>query len=52
MQNETNRLLDWLVDHSEFLGVTVENWLLVVFGGLLIYLAGLVIARRCAVRAH
>lgn len=31
--------MDWLVERSEIFGFTVENWMLAIGGGLLVYFA-------------
>jgi len=46
MRDTANALLDWLVGDCHLFGLTGQNWMLVVGGGLLLYIAGLVIARR------
>jgi len=43
-------MLDWLVGSSEFLGVTWQNWMLLIGGGLLVYFAILAIARGASSR--
>jgi small neutral amino acid transporter SnatA (MarC family) len=44
--------MDWLVDNFELFGVTIENWMLVIGGGLLLYIAMLMIARRRQAPTH
>jgi hypothetical protein len=44
MRDTANAVLDWLV--GDCFGLTGQNWMMVVGGGLLLYIAGLVIARR------
>jgi hypothetical protein len=44
--------MDWLVGHIDVFGVTIENWMLVIGGGLLLYIAALVIAERRRPRAR
>jgi len=39
-------MLNWLVGNCEVFGVTGQNWMLVVGGGLLLYIAMLMVARR------
>jgi hypothetical protein len=45
-------MLDWLTGNCQLFGLEVQNWMLVIGGGLLAYIATLVIARgrRPAVR--
>jgi len=43
---EDNGMLQWLVDDWHLFGLSGQNWLLVIGGGLALYIAGLVIARR------
>ena len=38
--------MDWLVGNIEVFGVTIENWMLVIGGGLLLFIAILVIEER------
>ncbi len=42
--------MDWLAGGFELLGVAAPNWMLVVAGGLLLYIAVLMIAQRCNAR--
>ena len=42
--------MDWLTSNSVWFGVPAENWMLVIGGGLLIYIAVLVIAERRQMR--
>lgn len=37
--------MDWLIGNYELFGIIGQNWMLVVGGGLLLYIATLVIAR-------
>ena len=39
-------MLNWLTANCELFGLTGQNWMLVVGGGLLLYIAALVINRR------
>jgi hypothetical protein len=39
-------MMNWLVDESELFGLAIQNWMLAIGGGLLIYIAILTIARR------
>lgn len=39
-------MLDWLSETCNVFGLAGQNWMLLVAGGLLIYIAGLAIARR------
>ena len=43
---EDNGMLQWLVDDWHLFGLSGQNWLLVIGGGLALYIAGLVIAHR------
>jgi len=52
MTGFSNTVLNWLVANSVVFGVPVENRMLLIGGGLLIYIAVLVIAGRCQSRAH
>ena len=47
MSDYSHALMNWLVGNSNLFGIPAENWMLVIGGGLLIYIAGLVIAERC-----
>ena len=38
--------MDWLVSETVVFGVTVENWMLAMGCGLLLYISVLAIARR------
>ena len=46
MTDFSNTVLNWLTANSELFGVPAQNWMLVIGGGLLIYIAALVIAER------
>jgi hypothetical protein len=46
MSNYSDAVMDWLAANSELFGVPAQNWMLVIGGGLLIYIAVLVIAKR------
>ena len=46
MRDLGHAMMDWLVGNTEVLGLTVENWMLFIGGGLLLYIAGLIIAGR------
>jgi hypothetical protein len=39
-------MLSWLVDSYDLLGLPAQNWMWLTGGGLLLYVATLVIARR------
>jgi hypothetical protein len=39
-------MLDWLVGDFELFGQLGQNWMLLVGGGLLLYIAIMIIARR------
>jgi len=43
---EDNGMLQWLVDDWHWFGLSGQNWLLVIGGGLALYIAGMLIARR------
>ncbi len=45
-------MLNWLTESSEWFGLPGQNWMLVVAGGLLLYMAALVIGsfRQTGVR--
>lgn len=45
-------MLDWLSDTIDIFGLPAQNWMLVIGGGFLIYIAGLAIAQRWHARAH
>jgi hypothetical protein len=40
-------MMNWLVGNSQVFGLTVENWMLLIGGGLLLYFMVLAVARRC-----
>jgi hypothetical protein len=46
MQDPAHAVLNWLVGNFDLFGLTGQNWMLVVGGGLLLYIAVLVIAQR------
>ena len=46
MKDTAHAALDWLVGDCRLFGLTGQNWMPVVGGGLLLYIAILVIARR------
>jgi len=46
MQDFANIVLNWLAANSVVFGVPAQNWMLVFAGGLLIYIAAVVIADR------
>jgi hypothetical protein len=52
MSNYSHALMNWLAGHTEWFGVPAENWMLVIGGGLLVYIAILVIAERRQPRPH
>ena len=52
MSNYSHALMNWLVGNSDLFGVPAENWMLVIGGGLLVYITVLVIAGRCHARAR
>lgn len=39
-------MLDWLTGNCQLFGLEAQNWMLVIGGGLLLYIATLVIARQ------
>jgi hypothetical protein len=39
-------MLNWLTDNCELFGLNGQNWMLVVGGGLALYIAVLVISQR------
>jgi hypothetical protein len=39
-------MLSWLVDNYDLLGLPCQNWMVLIGGGLLLYVATLLIARR------
>jgi hypothetical protein len=39
-------MLNWLVGNCELFGLTGQNWMWLIGGGLLLYVAMLAIARR------
>jgi hypothetical protein len=39
-------MLNWLTGNCELFGLTGQNWMLVVAGGLLLYIAALAIGHR------
>jgi hypothetical protein len=43
---EDRSAMQWLVADWHLLGLTGQNWILVVGGALTLYIAGLVIAQR------
>jgi len=45
-------VLDWLIGNCELFGLPGQNWMLVSGGGLLLYIATLVIARHFQPHAH
>ena len=52
MTSFSSTVLNWFVANSVVFGVPVENRMLLIGGGLLIYIAVMVIARHCQSRAH
>ena len=46
MQEIITAMLDWLTGNCDLLGFNGQNWMLVLAGGLLLYIAVLVIGRR------
>ena len=42
----TQAMLNWLTGNFELFGLPGQNWMLVVAGGLLLYIAVLAIGRR------
>ena len=52
MSNYSHALMNWLVGNSNLFGIPAENWMLVIGGGLLVYIAVLVIAEHCHARAR
>lgn len=45
-------MLDWLTGDFDLFGVPGQNWMLVFGGGLLLYIAILVIAQRRQIGPH
>ena len=45
-------MLDWLTGNFELLGLALQNWMLVVTGGLLLYIAVLAIGGRRQTGVH
>ncbi len=39
-------MLEWLTDNIELFGLPVQNWMLLLGGGLLLYLGALALPRR------
>ncbi len=39
-------MLNWLTDNVDLLGLPVQNWMLLIGGGLLLYLGALALPRR------
>jgi hypothetical protein len=52
MSTYSHALMNWLAANSELFGLPAENWMLVIGGGLLIYIAVLIIAERRHARAR
>ena len=50
MTSFSNTVLNWLIANSLVFGVPTDNWILLIGGGLLFYIAVLVIAGRCQSR--
>jgi hypothetical protein len=46
MQDVITSMLNWLTGNCDLLGFNGQNWMLVLAGGLLAYIAVLVIGRR------
>ena len=46
MKDGINAMLNWLTDNCDLLGFNGQNWMLVFAGGLLAYIAVLVIGHR------
>lgn len=46
MKDAFNAMLNWLTGNCELFGLTGQNWMLVVAGGLLLYIVVLAISRR------
>jgi len=46
MQDSVKTALDWLIGQTDLFGFTLENWMLLIGGLLLLYIVILVIARR------
>jgi hypothetical protein len=44
MTDFSNTVLNWLTANREVFGIPAQNWMLVIGGGLLIYIAALAIA--------
>jgi hypothetical protein len=45
-------VLDWLIGNCELFGIAGQNWMLVLGGGLLLYVATLIVARHFQPHAH
>jgi hypothetical protein len=39
-------MLDWLTDNTDLLGLPAQNWMLLLGGGLLLYIGMLAFPRR------
>lgn len=39
-------MLDWLIGSFDMFGVTIQNWMLAIGGGLLLYIIALNLTRR------
>jgi hypothetical protein len=46
MQDVITAMLNWLTGNCDLLGFNGQNWMLLLAGGLLVYIAVLVIGRR------
>jgi hypothetical protein len=46
MQDIKDTVLDWLTGSFDVFGVTIQNWMVVIGGGLLLYVALLNLTRR------
>ena len=46
MQDINDTVLDWLTGSFDVFGVTIQNWMVVIGAGLLLYVALLNLTRR------
>jgi hypothetical protein len=46
MRDAPHTMLNWLTGNCEFFGLAGQNWMLVVAGGLLLYIVVLAVGRR------
>jgi hypothetical protein len=45
-RNASRAMLNWLTGNCDLFGLAGQNWMLVVAGGLLLYIAALAVSRR------